>query len=112
MGLEDGAGGSGVVAEGRRSGDGSRGELRLAIAAIASEEAQQHAECARRASLTVSQESIDKRLPSSHACFFSLHLPRYSSDAVLRERLLYAIHNCVALDADYRATDEMNRVWE
>jgi hypothetical protein len=44
----------------------------------------------------------DARLPTSHTCFFSLHLPKYSSEAILRKRLLYAISNCVALDADYR----------
>ena len=46
--------------------------------------------------------SEDARLPTSHTCFFSLHLPKYSSEEILRKRLLYAISNCVALDADYR----------
>ena len=47
----------------------------------------------------------------AHACFFSLHLPRYSSDEVMRERLLYAIENCTALDADYRADDTLAAAW-
>jgi E3 ubiquitin-protein ligase HERC1/E3 ubiquitin-protein ligase HERC2 len=48
------------------------------------------------------KNSEDSRLPTSHTCFFSLHLPKYSSEKILRRRLLYAISNCVALDADYR----------
>ena len=35
----------------------------------------------------------DAQLPTSHTCMFQLHLPRYSSAAVLKERLLTAIQN-------------------
>jgi hypothetical protein len=45
--------------------------------------------------------SPDKFLPTSHTCFFSLDLPSYSSEEVLRQRLLYAITNCVDMDADF-----------
>lgn len=45
----------------------------------------------------------DMYLPLSHTCFFSLELPRYSSQDVLRERLLYAITNCHAIDTDFVA---------
>ncbi len=31
-----------------------------------------------------------------------MNLPRYSSAEVMRQRLLYAISNCVEMDADYR----------
>jgi hypothetical protein len=48
------------------------------------------------------QVEIDKQLPTASTCFFSLHLPRYSSASVLKDRLLYAIHNCVLMDGDYR----------
>jgi len=51
---------------------------------------------------SAADSSEDARLPTSHTCFFSLHLPKYSSEEILRKRLLYAISNCVALDADYR----------
>jgi E3 ubiquitin-protein ligase HUWE1 len=34
----------------------------------------------------------DARLPAAHTCFNQLDLPLYSSRAVLREKLLYAIH--------------------
>lgn len=47
----------------------------------------------------------DSFLPKSETCFFALSLPRYTSAAVLRQRLLYAIQNCAAMDADF-ATEE------
>ena len=33
-------------------------------------------------------------------CFFALELPRYSSKAVMRAKLLYAIRECVSIDGD------------
>ena len=56
--------------------------------------------------------AIDGWLPTAHTCFFSLHLPRYSSDAVLRRQLLYAVTHCLALDADFRLTEaEAGATW-
>jgi len=40
----------------------------------------------------------DERLPKADTCFFTLHLPLYSSTAVMRERLLYAISHCTDMD--------------
>lgn len=34
----------------------------------------------------------DARLPAAHTCFNQLDLPQYSSRAILREKLAYAIH--------------------
>lgn len=67
---------------------------------------------AAAASASAAVSGPDSWLPTSHTCFFSLHLPRYSSDAILKERLLYAITNCIALDADYRlpADSEQQRL--
>jgi hypothetical protein len=45
----------------------------------------------------------DFHLPISHTCFFQLELPKYSSKVVMRTKLVYAIHNCRAIDADYDA---------
>jgi hypothetical protein len=42
----------------------------------------------------------DEYLPVAHTCFFSLELPIYSSLEILKEKLLYAILNCVAIDGD------------
>lgn len=49
---------------------------------------------------------IDSRLPTAATCALRLVVPRYSSPRVLREKLLYAIGNCVAIDLDAYAVDE------
>jgi len=54
----------------------------------------------------------DRHLPKAHTCFFSFNLPRYSSDEVMRKQLLYAITNCVTMDADFRLTDGEMTGWE
>lgn len=38
------------------------------------------------------KEAGDEMLPLAHTCFFQLELPQYSSDAIMKERLLVAIH--------------------
>jgi E3 ubiquitin-protein ligase HERC2 len=43
----------------------------------------------------------DECLPVSHTCFFSLELPKYSTLEILRDKLTYAIYNCVAIDGAY-----------
>ena len=42
----------------------------------------------------------DNYFPVAHTCFWSLELPAYSSEEVLREKLRYAIFNCMAIDGD------------
>eukprot|EP01035_Chromulina_nebulosa_P017758 gene17758-23358_t len=44
----------------------------------------------------------DKYLPHAQTCFFSLSLPLYSTKEILKEKLLYAIHNSPNMDADVR----------
>ena len=39
-------------------------------------------------------------LPTSQTCFFQLRLPPYTSQAMLAERLRYAIQNCRSIDMD------------
>lgn len=43
---------------------------------------------------------VDKYLPVSHTCFFTIDLPPYNSKEVMREKLLYAITHCTAIDLD------------
>lgn len=50
----------------------------------------------------------DIMLPVAHTCFFSIELPKYSSNEILRDKLKYAITHCQAIDTDGRAFD----VWE
>ena len=42
----------------------------------------------------------DAYLPIAHTCFFSIDIPRYTTQDVMTERLLYAITNCQAIDTD------------
>ena len=44
--------------------------------------------------------NVDNYLPVAHTCFFALELPRYSSKPVMRNKLLYAVRNCVSIDGD------------
>ena len=43
---------------------------------------------------------MDQYYPVSHTCFFTLELPRYSTKKIMREKLPYAIFNCLSIDAD------------
>jgi hypothetical protein len=47
--------------------------------------------------------SPDNYLPVAHTCFFTLDLPAYSSKTVMRDKLLYAITHCQAIDLDRMA---------
>ncbi|RHY32967.1 hypothetical protein DYB32_002077 [Aphanomyces invadans] len=53
----------------------------------------------------------DDSLPKSHTCFFALLLPKYSSDDVCRKQFLYAIHNCLEMDGDFRLADTEMTGW-
>ena len=44
----------------------------------------------------------DLYLPKAHTCFFSINLPKYTSKAIMNEKLRYAITNCTEMDADFR----------
>ena len=49
------------------------------------------------------------RLPKADTCFFTLHLPAYSSCEVLRERIMYAIRHCTDMDADALQTTHLSQ---
>ena len=44
------------------------------------------------------RSSPDESFMTASTCFFCLHLPRYTSKAVLKEKLRYAIYNCKDMD--------------
>ncbi|CCW66746.1 unnamed protein product [Phytomonas sp. Hart1] len=48
----------------------------------------------------------DDRLPHASTCFYWLTIPRYSSVEVMHDKLLYAIEQCIDIDADFRVYDE------
>jgi len=47
----------------------------------------------------------DSILPEACTCFFTLKVPLYTTIDIMRERLIYAIYNCVAIDMDQEAVD-------
>jgi hypothetical protein len=49
---------------------------------------------------SMSKMPPDKYLPVSHTCFFSIELPRYSSKALMKQKLTYSIYNCFVIDGD------------
>ncbi|CBH10296.1 hypothetical protein, conserved [Trypanosoma brucei gambiense DAL972] len=46
-------------------------------------------------------------LPTSNTCFFTLRIPAYSSIDVMRDRILYAIRHCEAIDTDGLAQEHI-----
>nr|CAG4713265.1 unnamed protein product [Naegleria fowleri] len=46
----------------------------------------------------------DNVLPLSHTCFFSIEIPPYSTKEIMKDKLLYAIVNCKAIDIDFTTT--------
>ncbi|KDO31550.1 hypothetical protein SPRG_03479 [Saprolegnia parasitica CBS 223.65] len=56
-------------------------------------------------------QNPDDSLPKSHTCFFALLLPKYSTDDVCRKQFLYAIHNCLEMDGDFRLADTEMTGW-
>ncbi|KAG5467119.1 hypothetical protein LSCM1_01300 [Leishmania martiniquensis] len=46
-------------------------------------------------------------LPTSSTCFFALRLPTYSSAEKMKERILYAVRQCKAIDADGQAREHL-----
>ena len=47
---------------------------------------------------------VDSYLPVTHTCFFTIDLPPYNSKAVMKDKLLYAITHCTAIDLDTTPT--------
>lgn len=47
-------------------------------------------------------ERADQALPSASTCFFSLTLPEYSSQEILKRKLLFAIQNVTTMETDFQ----------
>lgn len=57
------------------------------------------------------KDDPDQYLPKAHTCFFSINLPRYSSDYVMAKNLSYTMYNCMEMDADFRLADNEMSGW-
>jgi hypothetical protein len=42
-------------------------------------------------------DNHDLYFPHAHTCFFTVELPRYTKDTIARDKILYAIVNCVEM---------------
>lgn len=47
---------------------------------------------------------VDNYLPVTHTCFFTIDLPPYNTKEVMKNKLLYAITHCTAIDLDTTPT--------
>lgn len=54
----------------------------------------------------INKENQDSLLPHADTCFFNLHLPKYSSEELMKEKLLIAITHAGAMDGDVRRSDD------
>lgn len=54
----------------------------------------------------INKDNQDFLLPHADTCFFNLHLPKYSSEEIMREKLLIAITHTGAMDGDVRRNDD------
>lgn len=57
------------------------------------------------------REDPDQYLPKAHTCFFSINLPRYSTDEIMAKKLSYTMYNCIEMDADFRLADSEASGW-
>ncbi|TMW62992.1 hypothetical protein Poli38472_005610 [Pythium oligandrum] len=52
---------------------------------------------------TGNNQNQDVMLPKADTCFFNIELPAYSSEAIMREKILLAITLCTSMDGDDQA---------
>ncbi|CAM9202377.1 unnamed protein product [Discosporangium mesarthrocarpum] len=57
------------------------------------------------------RDNPDHYLPKAHTCFFSINLPKYSSEEVMAEKLKYTMYNCIEMDADFRLGENEMMGW-
>lgn len=47
-------------------------------------------------------------LPHAHTCFFSIDIPEYKSEKIMRAKILTAITMCGEIDTDGTAMEDFN----
>ena len=57
-------------------------------------------EIAENHTIQLDENADTCRLPIGRTCFFRLEIPIYKNEEVFREKLLYSIRHCTAIDAD------------
>ncbi|OQR95028.1 HECTdomain (ubiquitin-transferase) domain containing protein [Achlya hypogyna] len=55
----------------------------------------------------------DEYLPVAHTCFFQLELPNYSTDAIMKAKLLYAMQHCTSIVDEEQAAQQRDiALWD
>ena len=58
---------------------------------------------------TIDGSHGDNALPKADTCFFNLQLPNYSSQSILKQKLLLAIYfDCDSMNAENAAVQDLN----
>jgi len=52
---------------------------------------------------------VNKFLPVTHTCFFSIEMPAYTSLDAMTDRIRYSMLNCAAIDGDSARQNEVIR---
>ncbi|ETV99325.1 hypothetical protein, variant [Aphanomyces invadans] len=61
----------------------------------------------------MSPSNPDNYLPVAHTCFFQLELPNYSSAAIMRSKLLYAMNHCTSIVDEEQAAHQLEiALWD
>ncbi|CAK4257114.1 unnamed protein product [Aphanomyces euteiches] len=61
----------------------------------------------------MSPSNPDDYLPVAHTCFFQLELPNYSTDEIMRAKLLYAMNHCTSIvDEEQAAQQRDTTLWD
>ncbi len=55
---------------------------------------------AEKHTIILDKNADTNKLPIGRTCFFRLELPNYAKEETLRDKLMYAIKNCMLIDAD------------
>ena len=58
--------------------------------------------------IDVRKDMNKKGFPQAHTCFFSIDLPEYPTEKIMREKLLTAITMCGEIDTDGRPDVDFN----
>jgi hypothetical protein len=54
----------------------------------------------------IQKKDKTEELPTASTCFFSLSLPDYRDEDILRKKLLFAIKNVTTMESDYNTNVE------
>lgn len=54
-----------------------------------------------RHNIVLSADKNAESMPKGNTCFFELIIPNYTDEKKFRQKLIFAIENCIQIDADH-----------